>query len=107
MLACAAQAGLAARLAQHDPPRFTYHPSSWRKFSDGTDHIELGGFAPTNRLRGQHVLFVASFADNDTTLSQVKTLEAREMRGKLEAVCVCVKSRSVSCVLNEFLLDVI
>jgi len=62
---------MAARLALEHPKRFTYHPSVWRKFNDGTDRIELGGYTPTNQLRGQHVLFLASFADNDTTLSQV------------------------------------
>jgi hypothetical protein len=44
------------------------------KFNDGTDKIELGGFRPTNMIRGQHILFLASFHNNDTTLSQLHAL---------------------------------
>lgn len=34
----------------------------------------IGGFEPKNHLRGQHVLFLASFTSNDTTLSQFHVL---------------------------------
>lgn len=44
------------------------------KFPDGTDNITLGGYFPQNHLRGSHVLFLASFSDNDATLSQFYAL---------------------------------
>ena len=57
-------------LAAADPHRFTYFPSRWEKFADGTDNLELGGFTPVNRIRGEHVVFLASFHSNDTALTQ-------------------------------------
>eukprot|EP01062_Namystynia_karyoxenos_P067380 TRINITY_DN61311_c0_g1_i1.p1 TRINITY_DN61311_c0_g1~~TRINITY_DN61311_c0_g1_i1.p1 ORF type:complete len:410 (+),score=119.85 TRINITY_DN61311_c0_g1_i1:81-1232(+) len=63
---------MALRLERADPGRFRYHPSKWQKFDEGgTDDICLGGLHPANLLRGRHVLFWASFHNNDVTLSQL------------------------------------
>jgi phosphoribosylpyrophosphate synthetase len=70
ILACPAFHSLAERIAAADPHRFTYFPSRWEKFADGTDNLELGGFTPVNRIRGEHVVFLASFHSNDTALTQ-------------------------------------
>jgi phosphoribosylpyrophosphate synthetase len=56
------------------PDRFTFHPTRWAKFPDGTDNIEIGGFYPHNLLSGEHVLFLASFHDNNVTLSQFQVI---------------------------------
>lgn len=40
----------------------------------GTDNIEMGGFSPYNLISGEHVLFLASFHNNDVTLSQFQVL---------------------------------
>ena len=60
--------------SQEHPDRFTYHPTKWEKFPDGTDNIEIGGFLPYNLLSGEHVLFLASFHNNDVTLSQFQVI---------------------------------
>ena len=70
ILACPAFHSLAERMATADPGRFEYFPSRWEKFPDGTDNMELGGFTPVNRIRGEHVIFLASFQNNDTALTQ-------------------------------------
>jgi hypothetical protein len=62
------------RLLQAHPDRFTYHPTTWGKFPDGTDSIEVGGFTPHNLIAGEHVLFLASFENNDVTLSQFQVI---------------------------------
>jgi len=41
---------------------------------DGTDNIEIGGFSPVNRISGEHVLMLASFHNNDVTLSQFSVM---------------------------------
>lgn len=69
-----AQESLAKKFVEHNPKQFTFHPTSWGKFKDGTDNIEVGGFYPVNYIRGQHVIFVASFHNNDATLSQFHVL---------------------------------
>jgi hypothetical protein len=46
----------------------------WGKFPDGTDNIEIGGFQPENRISGENVLFLASFHNNDVTLSQFQVM---------------------------------
>ena len=56
------------------PDRFTFHPTEWKKFPDGTDNIEIGGFSPQNVISGEHVLFLASFHNNDVTLSQFQVM---------------------------------
>jgi len=70
-----AQEGLAKRLVQYNPARFQYHPTKWGKFPDGTDNIEIGGYTPENKIRGEHVLFLASFHNNDVTLSQFHVIQ--------------------------------
>ena len=57
-----------------EPARFTYHETSWDKFPDGTDRIVVGGFQPRNEIAGEHVLMLASFHDNDVTLSQFQVM---------------------------------
>jgi len=66
--------GLANRMQKKYPERFTYHETTWGKFQDGTDNIEVGGFKPDNLLSGEHVLFLASFENNDVTLSQFQVI---------------------------------
>ncbi|CAN0312585.1 unnamed protein product, partial [Hapterophycus canaliculatus] len=51
-----------------------FHKTSWGKFPDGTDNIEIGGFTPYNVISGEHVLFLASFHNNDVTLSQFQVM---------------------------------
>jgi hypothetical protein len=65
---------LAMRMARKYPDRFTFHPTVWGKFPDGTDNIEIGGFTPVNVISGEHVLFLASFHNNDVTLSQFQVM---------------------------------
>jgi len=65
---------LARRIEASQPRRFTFHESTWDKFPDGTDKIVVGGFTPVNRIAGEHVLLLASFHDNDVTLSQFQVM---------------------------------
>jgi ribose-phosphate pyrophosphokinase len=65
---------LARRMEETYPDRFTYHHTKWNKFPDGTDNIEMGGFTPQNLISGEHVLFLASFHNNDVTLSQFQVM---------------------------------
>ena len=65
---------MARRMEQAYPDRFTFHPTQWNKFPDGTDNIEIGGFSPQNLLSGEHILFLASFHNNDVTLSQFQVI---------------------------------
>mmetsp|Transcript_35969 Transcript_35969/g.42298 ORF Transcript_35969/g.42298 Transcript_35969/m.42298 type:complete len:327 (-) Transcript_35969:233-1213(-) len=74
LLSCDLFRDMASKIQASDPERFTYHESKWEKFNDGTDKIELGGFRPTNEIRGEHILFLASFHNNDATLSQFHAL---------------------------------
>jgi len=76
VIAFSAMEGLAKRLAAYNPARFVYHETHWGKFADGTDEIEIGGFHPENHIRGEHVLFLASFHSNDATLSQFHVLNS-------------------------------
>ncbi len=62
------------RLAADFPDRFKYFPIHWGKFPDGTDDITISGFHPTNEIAGEHVIFFASFHNNDVTLSQFSVL---------------------------------
>jgi ribose-phosphate pyrophosphokinase len=64
----------AQQLASHDPLRFRYHKTNWGKFPDGTDNIEIGGFYPVNEISGEDVLLLASFHNNDVTLSQFSVM---------------------------------
>ena len=75
-------AELGERLAAINPTRFTFHPTKWAKFPDGTDDIVLGGFeGGRNLLAGERVLFLASFHSNDATLAQFHALVALQVRG--------------------------
>ena len=66
---------LARRMAEKYPDRFAFHPTTWAKFPDGTDNIEIGGFSnPRNVISGERVLFLGSFHSNDTTLSQFQVM---------------------------------
>ena len=64
----------AQSLVNLHPERFLFHESKWEKFSDGTDNISLGGFHPVNRISGENILMVASFYNNDVTLSQFSVM---------------------------------
>ncbi len=64
----------AERLGTEQPRRFRYFNISWGKFPDGTDDIKIDGFTPTNNIAGEHVLFFASFHNNDVVLSQLSVL---------------------------------
>ena len=74
IIAAEATESLARRMEEKYPDRFTFHPSEWKKFPDGTDQIEIGGFHPQNLISGEHVLFLASFHNNDVTQSQFQVL---------------------------------
>ena len=65
---------LAQQIAEAYPERFKVWPTSWKKFPDGTDNIEIGGFHPQNRISGENVLMLASFHNNDVTLSQFSVM---------------------------------
>jgi ribose-phosphate pyrophosphokinase len=65
---------IAASIAAVDPDRFLLHKTSWGKFPDGTDNIEIGGFHPVNYISGENVIFVGSFHNNDVTLSQFSVM---------------------------------
>jgi ribose-phosphate pyrophosphokinase len=65
---------MARTLEANYPDRFRFHPTAWGKFPDGTDCIEIGGFTPHNVISGEHVLFLASFHNNDVTLSQFQVM---------------------------------
>jgi ribose-phosphate pyrophosphokinase len=65
---------LARRMEESYPDRFTHHETKWNKFPDGTDNIQMGGFTPENLISGEHVLFLASFHNNDVTLSQFQVM---------------------------------
>ena len=65
---------LGRRMAEKYPDRFTFHHTTWAKFPDGTDNIEIGGFSNPNLISGERVLFLGSFHSNDTTLSQFQVM---------------------------------
>jgi len=65
---------MAENLVALYPKRFLYHKTQWKKFPDGTDCIEIGGFQPTNRISGENILMLASFHNNDVTLSQFSVM---------------------------------
>ena len=64
--------------ASPDRGRLCADESSWKKFPDGTDQIRVGGFPAgkwaNNKIYGGHVLFLASFHNNDVALSQFYAL---------------------------------
>jgi phosphoribosylpyrophosphate synthetase len=101
--------GRAERLTALAPKRFTYFPTAWDKFGDDTDFIELGGYTPTNRycfrfplfflilieiylllsITGNHVLFLASFHNNDVALSQLHAMVVL-LESVVESFTVCL-----------------
>ena len=76
IIAAEAAEPLARHMEATFPERFHFHETKWGKFPDGTDNIEIGGFHPENVLSGQHVLFLASFHNNDVSLSQFQVIIA-------------------------------
>lgn len=66
--------GMAQSLVDLHPDRFLFHPTNWKKFPDGTDNIEIGGFQPSNHISGENILMLASFHNNDVTLSQFSVM---------------------------------
>jgi len=55
------------------PSRFRFFRTKWGKFADSqTDNIELGGYTPRNYIMGSHVIFLASFHNNDIVMSQFR-----------------------------------
>ena len=64
----------AIRLQDLYPEKFKYFPIKWDKYPDGTDDITISGFLPKNEIVGEHILFFASFHNNDVTLSQMSVL---------------------------------
>jgi len=74
IIAAPAMESLAASIESKYPKRFKLHKSSWKKFPDGTDQIEVGGFQPVNRISGQNVIMLCSFHNNDVTLSQFSVM---------------------------------
>ena len=65
---------LGQKLVELDPTRFKMWTTQWKKFPDGTDNIEIGGFSPVNRISGENVIMLASFHNNDVTLSQFSVM---------------------------------
>ncbi|KAJ1454777.1 phosphoribosyltransferase-like protein [Pelagophyceae sp. CCMP2097] len=74
IIAAPACEDLALSIEASSPDRFRFHPTQWGKFADGTDKIVVGGFSPHNLIAGEHVLMVASFHNNDVTLSQFQVM---------------------------------
>jgi ribose-phosphate pyrophosphokinase len=74
LIAAPAMEDFARSLVDLYPERFMLHRTKWEKFADGTDNINLGGFYPVNRISGENILMIASFYDNDVTLSQFSVM---------------------------------
>jgi hypothetical protein len=81
--------GLAKSISQTYPKRFLYHETKWGKFPDGTDCIEIGGFQPHNRISGENVLLLASFHNNDVTLSQLSVMITL-LESFIESLAICL-----------------
>ena len=68
----------ARNLVAADPVRFRYYPSQYKKFADMSDNIKIGGFPGgewrENKIRGGNILYIASFHNNDATLTQFYAL---------------------------------
>lgn len=54
--------------------QFRYFDIDFNKFADGTDNILIQGFTPKNFIQGSNIIFLASFHNNDVTLSQFSVL---------------------------------
>eukprot|EP00039_Didymoeca_costata_P020586 m.341796 g.341796 ORF g.341796 m.341796 type:complete len:321 (-) comp20510_c0_seq1:73-1035(-) len=65
----------AKRMEEENPEKFSYYPTRWGKFKDSQmDDIEIGGYTPENKIMNSHILFLASFHNNDAILSQFQVL---------------------------------
>ena len=49
---------------------FTPYTINWDRFNDKTDNIKINNMKSPTHFKGKHVLFIASFHDNDATMSQ-------------------------------------
>jgi len=74
IIAAPGMEAMALRIVEQHPGRFLYHETQWGKFPDGTDNIMLGGFQPVNHIAGEHVLMLATFTNNSTTLTQLTVM---------------------------------
>jgi len=75
IIAAPGMENLAEKIQKEFPSRFLYlRDTKWKKFSDGTDNIDIDGFHPVNLISGQNVLFLCSFHNNDVTLSQFSVM---------------------------------
>ena len=54
--------------------QFRFFDIEWNKFPDGTDNLRIRGFTPKNYVHGSNIIFLASFHNNDVTLSQFSVL---------------------------------
>jgi hypothetical protein len=88
IIAAEATEPLGRRMEAAYPDRYTFHPTKWQKFADGTDDIEISGFYPRNLISGQQVLFLASFHNNDVSLSQFQVMIAL-LQSFIEGVRMC------------------
>ena len=80
---------IAQKIVNLYPERFMFHKTKWGKFPDGTDNIEIGGFQPVNKISGEHVLMLASFHNNDVTLSQFSVMVTL-LQSFVETLSVCL-----------------
>ena len=80
---------MAEKIVNLYPERFMFHKTKWGKFPDGTDNIEIGGFQPVNKISGEHVLMLASFHNNDVTLSQFSVMVTL-LQSFVETLSVCL-----------------
>jgi phosphoribosylpyrophosphate synthetase len=53
-----------------DGHKFTKVNTKWDKFTDGADYIQLTEVKSPTHFKGKNILFVASFHNNDATMSQ-------------------------------------
>jgi len=74
VLASSSMREFAIKMCENNPDRMNFHEIKWNRFPDGTDHIEIEAYSPKNHIRGEHVLFCASFDNNAVTLSQLYVL---------------------------------
>jgi len=49
---------------------FYFYETTWGRFNDGTDEMKIQNMTSPTHFRGLNVLFVASFHNNDATMSQ-------------------------------------
>ena len=54
----------------NSPKTFFLYECSWGKFSDMSDNIKISCMTSPTHFKGKNILFVASFHNNDVTMSQ-------------------------------------